>query len=334
MGKMTGMQCREATARPGTNVQSNMEKAGMSVCYIDCSPFMRGLLTPELAERVPGLVVHDDPESADVLVERLRGTIVALNGHTQMPAALLQRCRHLRSIVFLGSGATSYIDVDAATALGIAVRTVPGYGDRSVAEHAMALMLAAARQVAAMDQALRHGQWAPLDGVELAGKRLGVIGTGGIGATFMRMADAFGMEVIAWNRSRPAVPLPGRLVPLEELLATSDVISLHLSLNSETRGFLDAARLAQVKPQAILVNTARGALVNEPALIAALESGRLGHAALDVFVEEPLPAGHPLTRLANVTLTAHAGFKTPEASQRLLRLGLDLAVRDLAMFGG
>jgi D-3-phosphoglycerate dehydrogenase / 2-oxoglutarate reductase len=249
-----------------------------------------------------------------------------------MPAELLRRCPRLRSIVFLGSGASSYIDLAAAETLGIVVRTVLGYGDRTVAEHAMALMLAAARQITGMDRALRLGQWEPLDGMELAGKRAGVIGTGGIGATFMRLTDAFGMDVVAWNRTTPSEPLPGRQVPLEELLETSDVISLHIALNEETRGFLDAARLTRVKPRAILINTARGALVDEAALIAALESGRLGHAALDVFAEEPLPGGHPLTRLANVTLTAHAGFKTPEASRRLLSMGIDLAARDLATF--
>lgn len=306
----------------------------MSVCYIDCSTYMRALLTPELAARVPGLIVHDEPGSADVVVERLREATIALNGHTPMPADLLRRCAHLRSIVFLGSGASSYIDVDAAEALGIAVRTVPGYGDRTVAEHAMALMLTASRRVAEMDRALRLGQWEPLEGMDLAGKRLGVIGTGGIGTTFMRLASAFGMEVVAWNRSRRAEQLPGRLVLLDELLETSDVVSLHLALNAETRGFLDASRLARLRPGAILINTARGALIDEPALIAALETGRPGFAALDVFTEEPLPPGHPLTRLNNVTLTAHAGYKTPEASCRLLAMAIDLAARDLAAFGG
>jgi len=121
-------------------------------------------------------------------------------------------------------------------------------------------------------------------------------------------------------------------VALEELLATSDVISLHLSLTGQTRGFLDAARLGLMKPSAILVNTARGALVDEAAMLAALEAGRLGHAALDVFTEEPLPAGHALTRLGNVTLAAHAGYKTPEANRRLLERGIDLAAADLAAF--
>jgi D-3-phosphoglycerate dehydrogenase len=306
----------------------------MSVYYIDCSPFMRALLTPELAARVPGLIVHGEPESADAVVERLREATVAVNGHTPMPADLLRRCPGLRSVVFLGSGASSYIDVEAAEALGIAVRTVPGYGDRTVAEHTMALMLAASRRVAEMDRALRRGHWEPLEGMDLAGKRLGVIGTGGIGATFMRLADGFGMEVVAWNRSPPSVPLPGRLVGLDELLETSDVVSLHLALNGGTLGFLDASRLARLRPGAILVNTARGALIDETALVTALESGRLGWAALDVFTEEPLPVGHPLTRLANVTLTAHAGYKTPEASRRLLAMGIELAARDVVTFGG
>src|SRR5580658_5389802 len=202
----------------------------MSVCYIDCSPFMRALLTPDLAARIPGLQVHDEPPTEAVVIERLRDAIVAVNGHTPMSGELMRRCPRLRSIVFLGSGASSYIDVDAAKELGIAVRTVLGYGDRTVAEHAMALMLAASRRVAEMDRAVRSGHWEPLEGMDLAGKRLGVIGTGGIGATFMRLAHAFGMEVVAWNRSPAAATLPGLLVPLDELLATSDVVSLHLAL--------------------------------------------------------------------------------------------------------
>jgi D-3-phosphoglycerate dehydrogenase len=326
--------CRNGSGRVSLGKGNDKEGiAEMTVCFIDCSPFMRTLLTPDVAARLPGLTVYGEPESADAVVERLRGASVAVNGHTPMPAELLRRCDGLRSVVFLGSGASSYIDVEAAEALGIAVRTVPGYGDRTVAEHTMALMLSASRRVAEMDRAVRLGVWEPLEGMDLAGKRLGVIGTGGIGATLMRMADAFGMDVVAWNRSTRSAALPGQLVPLDTLLETSDVVSLHLALTSETRLFLDAQRLARLKPGAILVNTARGALIDEEALIAALDSGRLGHAALDVFNEEPLPAGHPFTRRANVTLTAHAGYKTPEASRRLLSMGIDLAARDLATFG-
>jgi D-3-phosphoglycerate dehydrogenase len=305
----------------------------MTACYIDCSQFARDLLGQGLAARVPTLVVHGEPRSDDEVAERLRGVTVALNGHTRMSAGLLRRCPNLRSIVFLGSGASSYIDVDAAAALGIAVRTVMGYGDRTVAEHTMALMLAASRRVAEMDRAVRLGTWEPLEGVDLAGKRLGVIGTGGIGAMVMRLGDAFGMEVVAWNRSIPSTELPGRLVALEELLASADVVSLHLALTTETRGFLDTTRLARLRPGAILVNTARGALIDEGALAQALAEGRVRHAASDVFADEPLPANHVFRRLDNVTLTAHAGYKTPEATLRLLTMGLDLVARDLEMFG-
>lgn len=299
----------------------------MSVVYLDSTELMRTLLTPELAARLPGLVVHGEPGSAAEVIARLQGARVVLNGHTPMDAGVLECCRDLRSIVFLGSGATSYIDVPAAARLGIAVRTVPGYGDRAVAEHTMALMLAAARGIGAMDRGLRAGVWDTLEGMELAGKRLGVIGTGGIGRAVIRLAAAFGMEVVAWNRTPPVEALAARLLPLPELLATSDVVSLHLALNPETRHFLDPGRM---KRGAILVNTARGGLVEEAALLAALRSGQLRHAALDVFATEPLPEGHALTTLANVTLSAHAAYKTPEASARLLERAIDLAAADLA----
>jgi D-3-phosphoglycerate dehydrogenase len=132
------------------------------------------------------------------------------------------------------------------------------------------------------------------------------------------------MTVLAWNRSGVDPALPAEAVALDDLLARSDVVSLHLSLSDATRGFLTKDHLARMKPGAMFVNTARGAIVDEPALIEALRSGHLGHAALDVFAEEPLPAGHPFTTMPNVTLTAHAGFMTREASLNLLAMALDL----------
>jgi D-3-phosphoglycerate dehydrogenase len=139
-----------------------------------------------------------------------------------------------------------------------------------------------------------------------------------------RIAGGSGMRVLAWNRSPKTAP-GVRFVDLDALLAESHVLSLHLLLNDETRGFLDAARLAKLRAGAILVNTARGALVDEAAMIAALRSGHIGHAALDVFDIEPLPAGHELTTLENVTLSAHSAFRTPEASDTLIRRALDIA---------
>jgi D-3-phosphoglycerate dehydrogenase len=133
------------------------------------------------------------------------------------------------------------------------------------------------------------------------------------------------MRVLAWNRT-PRQQAPGvTFADLDTVLAKSDVVSLHLLLNDDTRGFIDAARLARMKPGAILVNTARGAVVDEAAMIAALQDGRLRHAALDVFTTEPLPAGHPLSKLENVTLSAHSAFRTPEASEKLLRMAMDIA---------
>jgi D-3-phosphoglycerate dehydrogenase len=230
--------------------------------------------------------------------------------------------------VFLGTGARSYMDPEALAARGITVHTIKGYGDTAVAEHAIALMWAAARGLARMDRRMRAGEWSRQAGMQLTGRTLGLLGFGGIAQEMARIAQGGGMRVIAWNRTpRPAQGVT--FVELDRLLAESDVLSLHLLLTDETRGLLDAARLARLKPGAIVVNTARGALLDEPALIAALTQGRIGHAALDVFDTEPLPPDHPLTRLENVTLSAHSGFDTPEATETLLRRGLDIA-RDLA----
>ena len=150
--------------------------------------------------------------------------------------------------------------------------------------------------------------------MQLSGKTLGLIGFGGIAAEVARIALGSGMRVIAWNRS-PKKFAGVEFVALEQLLAESQVVSLHLLLNDETRGFLSRDRIAAMRPGVILVNTARGAVVDEAAMIDALESGHIRHAGLDVYNIEPLPADHPLTQLPNVTLSAHSAFRTPEASE-------------------
>jgi D-3-phosphoglycerate dehydrogenase len=174
-----------------------------------------------------------------------------------------------------------------------------------------------------MDRTLRAGTWKPLEGMQLLGKTLGIVGLGGIGSETARIAKGIGMKVIAYNRTpRPDAPVP--LVDLDTLLATSDVISLNLVLNDETRGFIDAGRIARMKPGVILVNTARAAVIDESAMLAALRSGHIGRAGLDVFHNEPLQADHPLTSMDNVTLSAHAAFRTQEASMTLLRRAIDI----------
>ena len=204
------------------------------------------------------------------------------------------------------------------------MHTIKGYGDRAVAEHTIALMWACARDIARMDRDIRAGTWETLEGAQLLGKTLGVIGLGGIGAEVARIAQGMGMEVIAWNRTPRAERGRAAGRAGRAARAGGDVISLHLALNDETRGIIDAARLKRVKPGAILVNTARGALVDEAALIEALKSGTIRHAGLDVFHNEPFGADHPLAKMDNVTLTAHAGFLTPEASMTLMRRATDI----------
>jgi D-3-phosphoglycerate dehydrogenase / 2-oxoglutarate reductase len=256
----------------------------------------------------------------------LAGYGFILDDHTTLPTETLRQCPALRHVVFLGTGARSYMNPEELADLGITVHIIRGYGDTAVAEHAIALMWAAARGLGAMDGAMRRGAWPRTEGVQLTGKTLGLLGFGGIGTEVARIAGGGGMRVLAWNRTPKSAPGVS-FVDLDTLLAESHVLSLHLLLTDETRGFLSAERLAKLRPGAILVNTARGALIDEAALVEALRAGRIGHAALDVFVEEPLPQGNPFVGLANVTLSAHSAFRTPEASENLVRRALDIARR-------
>lgn len=302
----------------------------MKARFIDCPPFLHELYRGDMAEIVPDLEINVGSPSPEETVALLEDATFAMNDHTNMDEALLAACPHLRSIVFLGTGAASYIDLAAAGRLGIRVRAYGGYGDQSVAEHALALMLAAGRRIAPMDAAIRRGTWEPLNGIEFAGKTLGVIGTGGIGRAMIRLGAGIGMKVVAWNRSGVSRDLPCEEVALEHLLRTADVVSVHLVLNDETRGFLGRERLSKMRPDAIFINTARGAVVDETALAELLHDRRIGAAGLDVFAEEPLPADHPLIGLDNVTLTAHAGFATDAASERLLRMALEILAEERA----
>ena len=260
----------------------------------------------------------------DALAAALAGASFCLNDHTFMPEEAMRACSGLRDVIFLGTGARSYMDPEALAALGITVHTIKGYGDTAVAEHAIALMWAAARGIASMDGGIRRGEWPRTEGMQLTGRTLGLVGYGGIAGEMARIARGAGMRVLAWNRT-PRAASGVEFATLEAVLAESDVVSLHLLLADETRGMIDASAFARMKPGAILVNTARAALVDEDAMVAALAAGHLRHAALDVFHEEPLPKGHRLAALPNVTLSAHSGFRTPEASETLLRRALDIA---------
>ncbi len=266
----------------------------------------------------PQVRIHRNPDiRSDQYPEVLDGAEIAVVDHTALPTDIARKCAGLKHVVFLGTGARSYMNPEELAELGIEVHLIKGYGDTAVAECAIALMWEAARGIARMDREMRAGNWLREDGMQLTGKTLGLIGFGGIAAEVARIALGSGMRVLAWNRT-PKSSAGVEFVTLEKLLAESHVVSLHLLLNDDTRGFLSRERIAAMRPGVILVNTARAAVVDEAAMIDALKSGHIRHAGLDVFNIEPLPKGDPLTKLPNVTLSAHSAFRTPEASENLI----------------
>jgi D-3-phosphoglycerate dehydrogenase len=291
--------------------------------FADATPLMAAQYDAAAAALLPELVIHHGPAMAD-WAARLAGADAALVFQTRVSAAMLHAAPALRRIVTLSTSPAGWVDLAAAAARGITVSGVRGYGDRTVAEHALALLLACTRDVAIMDRAIRAGTWQPRAWGELHGKTLAVIGLGGAGREMARLGAALGMQVVGWNRSPVPAGLPCRVLPLDDALAVADAVTLHLALNDSTRGIIDARRLALLRPGAVLVNTARAALVDHAALVAALRAGRLAAAGLDVFDPEPMAPDDPLRALDTVVLTAHAAWLSPEAARRLLHLGLAL----------
>ncbi len=295
----------------------------MRAIFVDANPSLAAVTEKLLRPDDPPVTINRDPDiKAADLPGLLAGYSVAIDDHTHFPTDVVRRCPDLKHVVFLGTGPRSYMNPEELAELGVRVHTIKGYGDTAVAEMAFALMWDAARKTAMMDGAIRKGGWPRTEGMQLTGKTVGLVGFGGIAAEMARLCAGIGMRVLAWNRT-PRTHPGVEFVELERLLAESVVVSLHLALNDETRGFLSRDRIRAMRRGAVLVNTARGAVVDEAAMVAALEDRHLGHAALDVFAEEPLPAGHPLTRLDNATLTSHSAFRTSEASDNLIGAALD-----------
>jgi D-3-phosphoglycerate dehydrogenase len=287
--------------------------------FIDANKSLADIFERQNVAGDPAIKVNRNPDiTADEVPAALGGAEIIIVDHTPLPTEVARKCTGLKHVVFLGTGARSYMNPEELAELDIAVHLIKGYGDTAVAECAVALMWAAARGIAAMDREMRAGNWLREDGMQLTGKTLGLIGFGGIAAETARIALGSGMRVIAWNRT-PKSFAGVEFVSLDALLTQSDVISVHLLLNDETGGLVTAKHIAAMKPGVILINTARGAIVDETAMIDALKSSHIRHAGLDVFNVEPLPADHPLTKLPNVTLSAHSAFRTPEASENLIR---------------
>jgi len=291
--------------------------------FVDANPALG-----DVAEKLLGTIdvpftINRQPDiRSEAIPATLADAEIAVIDHTQVPAMIARQCAALRHVVFLGTGARSYMNPEELGELGIAVHTIKGYGDTAVAECAVALMWTAARGFAQMDREMRAGNWVRSDSLQLTGRTIGLLGFGGIAAEVARLSLGVGMKVLAWNRS-PKTFAGVRFVELDRLLAESDVLSIHLLLNEDTKDFLSRKRIAAMRPGAILINTARGALADEDAMVDALRSGHLRHAGLDVFTVEPLPAGHVLMSLSNVTLSAHSAFRTPEASHNLISAAMD-----------
>ena len=265
------------------------------------------------------------PLSADELEPLVAGYDVIIAGLEPYNERILRAALPtVRLVARVGAGYDN-VDVAAAQRLGIPVTYTPGANAHAVAEHTLGILLALARQIPAMDRTVKQGRWQKAIGCELYGKTLGIIGAGGIGLEVARRARAFGMKLLATNRSsRPAAALELgiRFVSLEELLRQADVVSLHCNSKRGAPPLIDAQALALMKPSALLVNTARGALVDEAALFAALSSQRIAGAALDVFMHEP-PTGSRLLGLDNVILTPHTGASAHEAIERMSDMAVD-----------
>jgi phosphoglycerate dehydrogenase-like enzyme len=266
----------------------------------------------------------DRPLDEDEMVDLVRGCAGLIVGVDPVTGLVLE-AGPLRVVVKYGSGMDN-IDVPAAEELGVRVSSTPGANARSVAELAIGLLLSLARNVVVHDRSVRDGSWGRSTGIELAGKRLGVIGYGAIGREVARIAQGLDMEVVAHDPLIDQADVP--LVPLDELYATCDAVSLHVPLTAETRGMGGADELAAMRPTAFLLNTARGGLVDEEALAESLRTGRLGGAALDGFSEEPL-GDSPLRGLDNVVLSPHAGAATLDAVRRMATRAVDQLLRDL-----
>lgn len=257
----------------------------------------------------------DHLDDIEALAGRLRDfeVIVAMRERTPFPRALLERLDKLKLLITTG-GRNATFDMAATKERGITVAGTRGTSSPT-AELAWGLIIALARHVPAEDAATRSGQWQTTLGIGLEGRTLGVIGLGNLGGRVARVGKAFGMELIAWSQNltaERAAEFEATLVTKDELLSRADFVSIHLQLSDRTRGLIGARELGLMRRDAYLVNTSRGPIIDEGALIAALEAGQIAGAGLDVFDREPLPLDHPLRSAPNVVLTPHLGYVTKE----------------------
>lgn len=270
-------------------------------------------------DRLPGSLsietFRDTVTDREALVQRLLpfDALLIMRERTPFPRGLIERLPNLRLLITTGARNRA-VDLDACAERGITVCGTPGFGNPTV-DLTWGLILSLMRRIPEQERALREGRWQVALGNALEGRTLGVMGLGNLGSRVAKVGAAFGMQVIAWSQNltgEKAAAAGARRVDKPTLLREADVLTLHLILSDRSRGIVGAADLAQMKPGAVLVNTSRGPLVDQDALIAALKEGRLAGAGLDVFDQEPLPPDHPILSAPNTVLTPHLGYVTEE----------------------
>jgi glyoxylate reductase len=277
---------------------------------------------------------HHDPPPAGELAARAEACDGMLTMLTErVDGALLDRCSKLCVVSNLAVGYDN-IDIPAATERGVLVTNTPGVLTEATADLAFALLLSAARRLSEGERAVRDGTWGPwhprwLLGRDISGATLGIVGPGRIGRAVAERGRGFGMRVIYHGRSEVA-DFPGEQMSLDDVLATSDFISVHVPLNAETEGMFDAAVFERMQSHAVLVNTARGGVIDQPALAAALHDGAIGAAALDVTTPEPLPTDDPLLDAPNLMVVPHVGSATERTRERMASLAVDGLLSGLA----
>ena len=260
-------------------------------------------------------VFRDTVVDPDALAARLApfDALLIMRERTPFPRALLERLPNLKLLITTGARNRA-IDLTTCAERGISVCGTPSFGHPTV-DLTWGLILSLMRRIPEQERGLREGRWQVRLGNTLEGRTLGVIGLGNLGGRVAKVGQAFGMDILAWSRNltaERAAEVGATRVGKEELLARADVVTLHLILSELSRGIIGAAELACMKPSAIIVNTSRGPLIDQAALIAALHDGRIGGAGLDVYDQEPLPPGHPLLAAPNTVLTPHLGYVTEE----------------------
>jgi phosphoglycerate dehydrogenase-like enzyme len=296
----------------------------------DFPSIFKGTAAEERCARLGATRVYSERGADDEaeLIRRLDGARAAINirAHARFTERVFIACPGLKMVSIWGTG-TDNIDLESAARHGVTVCNTPGVNANAVAEHTIALMLAVARRIPKIDREMRTGAWPREMLTQLLGKTLGVFGTGAIGRRVIALGRALGMEVLTWSARGAGAVEGARDASKDEILRAADVVTLHLRLSPQTRGFLAERELSLMRRPAILINTGRGALVERAALLAALDEGRLS-AGLDVFHNEPLKPDDPILTLPNVVLSPHNAGQTPE----VIRDGLLRAVENIQNF--